>query len=170
MPDRTFGAEGISPVISIELRSVSEGQAEICDVVLRALPLWFGIEESIQDYVREAAWLPMIAAYSGNRPVGFVSLKHHTENNLEIFVMGVLPEFHRRGTGRRLIAQAEAYAREKDIKFMTVKTVSSSRPNKEYDQTRKFYLATGFLPLEELKSLWGEDNPCLLMGKSIATN
>jgi hypothetical protein len=63
------------------------------------------------------------------------------------------------------VSEAANHARQKGAKFLTVKTLSPARVNKEYDLTRKFYLSVGFLPLEEFKLLWGEANPCLQMIK-----
>ena len=34
-----------------------------------------------------------------------------------------------------------------------------------YAKTRKFYLAMGFYPLEEITELWGEEIPCLIMAR-----
>lgn len=81
--------------------------------------------------------------------------------------MGIREEFHRKGHGHRLVEVIEADLRKEGVRFLTVKTLSESRPNIEYDQTRNFYLKVGFTPLEEFKTLWGEDSPCLLLVKSL---
>ena len=52
--------------------------------------------------------------------------------------------------------------------FLQVKTVGPSRPDENYARTREFYLACGFRPLEEFKTLWGERIPCLQLVKRIA--
>jgi hypothetical protein len=44
-----------------------------------------------------------------------------------------------------------------------VKTLAPSDPDPGYAATRRFYEATGFVPLEELPQVWGPENPCLLM-------
>ena len=36
-----------------------------------------------------------------------------------------------------------------------------------YKETRAFYSALGFTPLEETKAFWGKDNPCLIMVKPL---
>ena len=36
-----------------------------------------------------------------------------------------------------------------------------------YEQTRRFYEAVGFVPIEELPTPWGVDNRCLLMVKAL---
>jgi GNAT superfamily N-acetyltransferase len=81
--------------------------------------------------------------------------------------MAVLPDQHGRGLGTTLIRDAERYARKQGRSYLTVKTLSASRSDVNYDKTRRFYSAVGFVPLEEFKTLWGEHNPCLLMIKAI---
>jgi ribosomal protein S18 acetylase RimI-like enzyme len=146
---------------------VEEGKSKICEKILRSLPGWFGIESAILDYTDDVRAMPMLVAYDGAEVVGFLSLNLHNKFTAEVHVMGVLPTHHRRGIGRKLIQQAEECLKKRDFVFLTVKTLSESRPNKEYDQTRSFYYSTGFLPVEEFKTLWGEHNPCLLMIRSL---
>jgi hypothetical protein len=50
--------------------------------------------------------------------------------------------------------------------FAQVKTLGSSRESAEYAQTRKFYEALGYRPLEELEGLW-PGNPCLILVKAL---
>lgn len=149
------------------IKEVTDGKGKICNDLLRSLPLWFGIEEAIQNYVKEVESMPMLAAFDGARVVGFYSLNFHNAFTAEIHVMAVHPEFHRRGLGRELQARAEEFLKKKNFEFMSVKTIASSKPNREYALTRKFYEAMEFRPVEEFKTLWGEANPCLLMIKKL---
>lgn len=150
-----------------KIKEVTEGKGKICNDLLRSLPLWFGIEEAIQNYVQDVESMPMLAAFDGERAIGFYSLNFHNEFTAEIHVMAVRPEFHRHGLGRELQAHAESFLKTKNFEFMSVKTIAPSTPNKEYALTRKFYEAMGFRPVEEFKTLWGEANPCLLMIKKL---
>lgn len=140
----------------------------ICEKILRALPEWFGIESAILDYIRDVQTMDTWIASEGEEPVGYISIKKHNNVTAEVHVMGVLSKYHRNGVGRSLLQEAEIQLRLAGFKFLTVKTLSESRPNKEYELTRKFYLSTGFEPVEEFKTLWGEHNPCLQLIKSIA--
>lgn len=63
--------------------------------------------------------------------------------------------------------KVEEYLLYSNKKFLTVKTLSDSHPNKHYEKTRYFYKAIGFYPIEEFKMLWGKTNPCLLMLKKL---
>ncbi len=142
-------------------------KSEICEYVLRNLPLWFGIEPAIIGYINDVQTMSMWATYNNNSIVGFASINKHFPTSAEVHVMGILEKYHRQGMGQALLEVVEGDLRKEGIKFLTVKTLSESRPNKEYDQTRKFYLSMGFAPLEEFKSLWSEHNPCLFLAKSL---
>lgn len=150
-----------------EIRETTHDRGPICDSLLRALPLWFGIEEAIRQYVLDVERMTTLVAWENERLLAFLSLNDHNEWTSEIHVMAVHPSAHRRGLGRELLVAAEARLRAKGSRFLSVKTLSPSRPCAQYDQTRSFYFAMGFRPVEEFKTLWGEANPCLLMIKSL---
>ena len=144
-----------------------ELKGSICESILRMLPNWFGVEESIIDYTKLTKEMPFYTVYDDKNPVGFVAIKVHNRFTAEVFVMGVLQEYHRKGIGRMLINRYEEFCRENCMEFLTVKTLDESRPNKSYEKTRLFYMAMGFRPIEVFKTFWNEDNPCLLMAKYI---
>jgi len=147
-------------------------KADICDKILRALPAWFGIEESIVDYVAGVQELepdkPFYAVIIEGAPVGFVSVKVHNSHTAEIYVMGILEEHHGCGIGKRLVETCEAFCIEHGMEFLTVKTLDESHPDVNYAKTRLFYQAVGFKPLEVFPLLWDEANPCLFLAKNLA--
>ena len=153
--------------MQIMILEITQNRARICNDLLRSLPLWFGIESAIQEYVRDVETMPMWVAYDGKRPIGFVSLCLHNEYTGEIHVMAIHPDFHRQGIGRKLVVAVEDCLRNRKYEFLTVKTVSPSRSNPEYERTRQFYFSMGFRPVEEFKTLWGANNPCLMMIKGL---
>lgn len=144
-------------------------KSQICESILRSLPLWFGIESAIVDYVNDVRRMQTWVVYDGQNPIGFAGVNKHFKTSAEIHVMGILQSHHRMGVGQRLLKVIEDNLKNEGVKFLTVKTLSESRPNAEYDQTRKFYLKYGFTPIEEFKTLWGEHNPCLFLVKSIGS-
>lgn len=147
-----------------QLVDVLDGRAAICREVLESLPEWFGIPASINTFALEADRLPMFACSEPAGVVaGFVSMKTHTPVAAEIYVMGVKRAYHRRGIGRALVEAAARLAASQGARFLTVKTLSPTRPDAGYAATRLFYEAVGFLPIEEITTLWGSENPCLLM-------
>ncbi|MBI5624885.1 MAG: GNAT family N-acetyltransferase [Elusimicrobia bacterium] len=143
------------------------GSSEVCEAILRALPQWFGIEQAIIDYGREVAELPAFTAFDGKREVGFLSIKEHFPEAAEIHVMGVRPECRGRGVGMALVKEAEDWLRGRGFRLLQVKTLSASRPDPHYAETRAFYKKAGFIPLEEMPKLWSEANPCLISVKSL---
>lgn len=151
----------------IQQETDQQKKSQICEKILRSLPNWFGIESAIQDYVADVQPMIFLVAYEKQQPIGFLALNKHNQYTAEIHVMAILPQFHRHGIGRKLVREAEQILQHDGFQFLSVKTLSESRPNKEYDQTRKFYLDIGFIPIEEFKTLWGEHNPCLLLIKAI---
>ncbi len=142
-------------------------KSEICESILRSLPLWFGLEYAIVNYIKDVKTMDTWVAYDNDVPIGFISIHKHFENSAEIHVMGIRSEYHRKGIGHTLLKTAEIELRNTGVMFLTVKTLSESRESKEYALTRKFYLKSGFTPLEVFKTLWDEFNPCLFLVKAL---
>ncbi len=148
---------------TIRVQPAALGLSEAVEPILRSLPQWFGIEEATQMYIRDAGANPTLLAMDSERddlPVGLLTLWTHSPTAAEIYVMAVLPEYHRRGVGRLLQAAAEDHLRAEGVRFLQVKTLSDKHPDEGYKKTRAFYFAMGFTLLEEFPDLWGEHNPC----------
>ena len=127
--------------------------------VLEALKEWFEVDESREKYIAKSADQIFLAAKEGSEYVGFLCLKQTGDATVELAVMGVMKEFHRRGLGRELFEEARRIAREAGYSFMQVKTVKMGVYD-DYDRTNRFYLACGFRELEVINEIWGDDNPC----------
>jgi len=149
------------------LRLESAGSGTVCSRVLAALPTWFGIPESVADYVASADAQPTVIASADGDDVGLLTLVTHTPYAAEVYVMGVLPEYHRQGIGRAMLERAEEWLCARDIEYLQVKTLSPRHPDPGYAKTRSFYLACGFRPLEEFPDLWSPDQPALQMVKAL---
>lgn len=146
----------------------SSMKSHYAEPILRALPEWFGIEQAIKDYVQGVASLPFwIAVDHDDTCVGFISLKVHYGHTGDIYVMGVLPDYHRKGVGRLLMAEAEKYLKNSHCKFIIVKTLSDIVGYEPYERTRMFYKSVGFEELITLTEMWDAENPCLIMIKTI---
>lgn len=147
--------------------SNNEEKEKITNDILRGLPEWFGIEESIVKYVNEVKNTDFYAVYDSSLPIGFISIKSNNVFTSEIYVMGILKEYHNKGIGKKLIRKSEEVLKMNDYKFLMVKTLGESHPDKYYKSTREFYSKVGFYPLEEINELWGKENPCLIMAKLV---
>ncbi|HUB12043.1 MAG TPA: GNAT family N-acetyltransferase [Acetobacteraceae bacterium] len=144
---------------------IETNKSAICRDILCALPEWFGLADAIEDYARNVAALPMFGAATDGAIVGFLALKVHTPSAAEAYVLGIKKPWQRQGIGRQLFAAAEAWCRERAIRFLTVKTLAASHPDPFYARTRAFYDSIGLLPLEVFPTFWRAANPCLQMVK-----
>jgi GNAT superfamily N-acetyltransferase len=143
-----------------------EQKREIATSILHALPDWFGIPESTQKYIDECSEKPFWSYRNGEQDIGFIALKETGPKAAEIFVMGVLKEYHRQGIGRMLFDAFCDYVKSAGYEFLQVKTVDAGC-YEEYDRTRMFYERMGFTKLEVLPTLWDKWNPCLVMTMSL---
>ena len=144
-----------------------EMKSKVANKILRQLPEWFGIEESTNEYINTSRETEFLAAYDADELVGFISVKFNNKYTAEIYVMGASKAYHNKGIGKKLLIEAEKLIKEQGCKFLMVKTLGESHPDVHYKKTREFYKKLGFYPLEEIKEIWGEENPCLLMVKNL---
>lgn len=156
----------VSP--GFRIRVQERGSGDVCRRVLATLPTWFGISESVEDYVAKAEENPTVVTTVEGEDVGILTIVVHTPYAAEVYVMGVRPEHHRHGIGRQMLELAETWLRGRDIEYLQVKTLSPRHPDPGYVKTRDFYFALGFRPLEEFPDLWQPENPALQMIKTLA--
>lgn len=145
----------------------NQQKTKITEQILRQLPEWFGIEESLLEYIENVKEKIFYTAYENNRAIGFICIEFHNDFTADIHVMGILKEYHRKGIGKELVRVVENYLIENGYRFLMVKTLGESSKDKNYAKTRKFYRNVGFYPLEEFKEIWDEHNPCLIMIKNL---
>ncbi len=152
----------------MEIRQITDSSEKqnVTRLVLEALPDWFGIPEAREEYIAESADKIFFCAFDGNVPVGFLYLKETGRDTAELYVMGVLKEFHRKGIGRQLFSRAKEAAKERGYSFIQVKTVQMGK-YEEYDRTNRFYLSLGFKEFEVFPTLWDEWNPCQIYVMSL---
>jgi ribosomal protein S18 acetylase RimI-like enzyme len=142
-------------------------KSAITEKILRQLPEWFGLEASILEYIQNVKQKLLFAAYDGETVVGFICISYHNEFTAELYLTGILKPYHRKGIGKELVARAEKRLVEENYKMFMVKTLGESVDCEEYHRTRAFYRSVGFYPLEEFSQIWDEENPCLIMVKSL---
>lgn len=144
----------------------TEEKESITRDVLSQLPEWFGLPDSTQEYIQSSKTMPFWAYCDEDKAIGFIALKETSEFTAEIYVMGVLKEYHRTGIGRLLYETFEQYAKEQGYEFVQVKTVKKGH-YKEYDITNTFYEKLGLKAFECFPALWDEWNPCQVYVKHI---
>ncbi|RVT46826.1 GNAT family N-acetyltransferase [Rubrivivax albus] len=138
-----------------------------CEAVLRSLPRWFGIEDALRMYVEDTGTKPTFAFEENGKVIGFISLRQHFPEAWEVHCMAVHAAFRNKGLGSALLELGERWAAEQGARFLQVKTVAETSTSREYAETRKFYLAKGFVPLEVFPELWDPHNPALQLVKAV---
>jgi GNAT superfamily N-acetyltransferase len=94
--------------------------------IMHSLPAWFSPPEDIEKKAITHREFPFFAAYDENKPIGFFALKIHNEYTADIFILGVLEQYHKQGIGRRLLYEAEQYCVDSGYLYLTVKTLDAS--------------------------------------------
>ena len=134
--------------------------------ILENLHAWFELEESREQYIRECSDWMFFAIKENDDYAGFLCLKQTGRQTVELAVMGVLREHHRKGLGRALFHEAQKTAAKEGYSFMQVKTVKMG-VYEDYDITNRFYLSLGFMEFEVIEELWGKENPCQIYVMSL---
>ena len=143
----------------IRFIETADEKRRIAREILESLTDWFEVEESREKYIADSAGQPFWASVDDDIIEGFLCLKETGKETVELCVMGVLKEYHRKGVGRKLFERAKEMAVRSGYSFMQVKTVQMGR-YEDYDSTNHFYLSLGFKEFEVFPTLWDEWNPC----------
>jgi ribosomal protein S18 acetylase RimI-like enzyme len=146
----------------LAVRALRVGDAPHCDAIVAGLPEWFGNDEGIEQCRRAVRTHEGLVADAGEELLGFLTFERLWPETAEITWLAVRRESRRRGVGRALVHALEE--RLEGVELIAVKTLSSKAQYEPYEQTRAFYSALGFLPVQEL-DIWGDQNPCLLMAR-----
>jgi GNAT superfamily N-acetyltransferase len=94
-------------------------------------------------------------------------LRRHFPTAAEIELLAVPRTHHRHGIGRTLLSRAESDLARDGVELVQVKTFGPSGESREYERTRAFYGALGYVPLEERDDIWAPGNPCLISVKAL---
>lgn len=143
-----------------------ERKEQIARKILSDLPEWFGLPESTEQYIQCSKDMPFWADIEDEKARGFIVLKETSPYTVELYVMGVLKEFHRKKIGKQLFQHCYDYSKKHGYLYMQVKTVKEGC-YEEYDRTAAFYKNLGFKEFECLPTLWDKWNPCQIYVMSL---
>ena len=135
--------------------------------VLRTLPRWFGIESALLEYVRDTERHPTFIAKDDERVIGFITVREHFPRAWEVHCLAVQVELRNKGIGRALHEHVERWLAQRGVLFLQVKTIAATHPSPEYAQSRAFYAAIGYTPLEVFPLFWEAGLPVLQLVKSL---
>jgi len=137
----------------IGVEPISDGVAKstLCADISAELPMWFGRPEANARYICNIVDRDVFAAIVDGRSCGLIALEYHFAVTCNIWWLGVSPLAHRRGAGRALVERAAEHARTRGCRQLAVETMSPRANSPEYDLTRRFYAAVGFVPFVEFE-------------------
>ena len=121
--------------------------------LLASVPEWFGIPEANAQYVADAGRLPSYLAVDGDEVVGVALLAEHFPEARELHLLAVRRDRHRQGIGRLLVEAVVADLSQAGVRLLEVHTVGPSHEDEGYARTREFYLALGFVAMNELQRI-----------------
>ncbi len=136
--------------------------------ILESLPAWFGIPEAIDEYVVAAAneTYASTLAVEAEEVAGVALVKRHFPESAELHLLAVAAEARGHGTGRALVDHVARSLAADGCEYLTVHTVGPSFEHEPYAETREFYRAVGFTPVEEHEGIdW--DGPTLILVKPL---
>jgi ribosomal protein S18 acetylase RimI-like enzyme len=149
------------------VRDLEPQDAAACDAIVAGLPEWFGNEQGIRDCALAVRSQTGLVATEGAGVTGFLTWTHDRERGVaEITWMAVRATSRRRGIGRSLLGALVKRLQEQQVHRLDVKTLSERAAYAPYAETRSFYRANGFEPIDEL-DIWDEENPAVLLRRSL---
>jgi len=140
---------------------------EIANDILNDLPQWFGIRESITEYINTLNDKDFFAAMDNSNCIGFIAINYLNNDVANLYVLGIKPKYHHQGIGTKIYAKVEKHLKNHHFKYITVQTLSAKSQDQNYGKTRKFYRKMGFIEAFESDKIWDHKNPFLLMVKFI---
>lgn len=138
-----------------------------CEAILRSLPQWFGIEESLTSYARDTGVMPTFAVDGPEGLRGFITLLEHFPESWEVHCIAVSASVRGTGIGTRLLAHAEKWLAQRSARFLQIKTIAAEKPDPHFNQTREYYVRRGYTPVEVFPIIWHPSNPALQLIKAL---
>ena len=114
------------PVIEV---TDAKKREEACRALIKSLPDWFGLPRVNIQYIKEAGNYKAIGYKCDDDIVGMIVIKSdydedQTQDVFNIHWMGIDPDYHRQGIGKKLVAALCAKAREAGVETVTVETLN----------------------------------------------
>src|SRR4029450_2690063 len=125
------------------VRPLDPDDAAACDAIIAGLPDFFGLESGIQacaDAVRSEPGY--VASDDGGTIIGFLTVEHPFPGCAEISWMAVERDQRGGGVGTALVDRLAIDQAAGGTRLLLVMTSGDA---KEYEPTRAFYRARGFL-------------------------
>ncbi|MBI4004664.1 GNAT family N-acetyltransferase [Candidatus Roizmanbacteria bacterium] len=127
------------------IRELLSSDIESINKIAKSLhPKWF-TSDALKNISIDVQIDKCYVAESNNNIVGFIIFSSQ-DGEVRINWLGVNPDFHREGTGSKLLERVINFVKEIGSKKIIVETVVEQIPKDgSYDETMKFYMKQGFM-------------------------
>lgn len=128
----------------MKIREFKQSDLDGIKKIIKALhPKWFD-KKALKNIPIDVQLQKCFVAEDENGVVGFITI-YSEEGEGELGWIGVKPDLHRKGIGKKLLKRAETELKKVGAKVLRVKTIGETRPRyKPYEETVKFYEIFGF--------------------------
>ncbi|MGG7510022.1 GNAT family N-acetyltransferase [Plantibacter sp. YIM 135249] len=141
----------------VDYRIEHRNDAGAVERILRSLPAWFGIEESLLEYVESARTQESYLVLAGDVVVGVGLVVRRFPESAEIELLAVHADHRGRGAGRVLIeAIVEAVTRD-GIQLLSVHTVGPSYRTRPTRRPEPSTAGSGSCPCRSSRASTGRD-------------
>ena len=147
-------------------KATQESEFEECEKILYSLKEWFGQEESNKKYSQDIRNFDTYIAIIDNKIVGYFTIKFLTKFTVELHILGIYEQYHRKNIGTKLLKYIENKLAKEKIQYLKVETLSDKSSDPFYSKTRDFYYKNGFVDFQEITD-WGKENPGIVLIKKI---
>ncbi|MEX2247514.1 MAG: GNAT family N-acetyltransferase [Dehalococcoidia bacterium] len=139
-----------------QIRPLHIDDAAACDAVIASLPYFFGDPDGVRQCAEAVRTQRGFVAVAEGGIAGFITLEQHQPGSAEISWLAVQSGHRRGGIGRQLVDAAAELLAAEGARALFVMTLGPSVPEDDrdgdnYEGTRRFYRANGFVPLRELQ-------------------
>jgi GNAT superfamily N-acetyltransferase len=121
--------------------------------ILRSLPEWFGIEDSLLEYVADAGTAESYLAVEDGEIVGVALVHEHFPRSAELTLIAVHAERRHGGLGSALVEAVVDSLTARGFLLLEVHTVGPSYEHDGYAATRAFYGRSEFVAMHEFHGL-----------------
>jgi ribosomal protein S18 acetylase RimI-like enzyme len=135
--------------------------------ILSQLSEWFHNKKAIQQYAKQMSDTLFYTVFDAEIPIGFIAIQLNNKFTAEIYVMGIDKNYHNKGIGESLIKMISKKLSSEGYRFLIVKTLDETSNYEPYESTRVFYRKCGFTSIGLFPEIWGKENPCSIMVKSL---
>ncbi|MFY7916226.1 MAG: GNAT family N-acetyltransferase [Rubrivivax sp.] len=137
------------------------------DRILRSLPQWFGIEASLQEYLADSRRFHTFLA-EAPEPIGFLTSRQHFPGSWQVHCVALHAAHRGQGVVHHMRRAVERWLLGQSAQVLQVKRLAAEHPSPEYAETRRFYEAMGYAPLEVSPTLRGPRLPVLQLVKRLS--